>query len=400
MSDATPRRRRLVVANPAADVYGSDLQMLESVSGAIERGWDVTVVTPEGGPLLDMIGSRGAEVASADYPVLRRADASLAGMARLAIAGGRSIVRLRRLLKQLDADVLYVNTVTLPWWILGGRLAGVPVVCHVHEAEEKDSAIVRLALNSPLLAANALIVISTPAMRATTGLLPMLRRRARLIYNGVPDHAEVKPRLDWTMRPFRVVCVARLSPRKGTDVAVEAIATLRRRGHDVVLDLCGTAFAGYEWFVEQLEQRASQPDLAGAVTFSGYVSPVGEALHRAHVAIAPSLREPFGNAVVEAQLAERPIVASAAMGHLETVQHLETGMLVEPGSSDALADAIERLIDDEQLADRLAVAGRERSSREYSVERYHRQVADLLDELVERRHNAWWRRVLRRPRRR
>lgn len=381
-------RRHLVVANPSADVYGSDLQMLESVSSMIDRGWEVTIVTPDDGPLIPMIRARGAAVHFGDYPVLRRADASLLGVLRLAVAGVRSILRLRRLVAELAPDVVYVNTVTLPWWIAASRLARTPVVCHVHEAEESDPAFVRLALNAPLLAAHALIIISTSAMRATTGLLPPLRRRAHLVYNGVPAPEHVAPAPDPASRPFRLVCVARLSPRKGNDVAVEATAILRRRGHDVTLDLCGTPFAGYEWFERQLRDRADQPDLAGAVTFSGYVSPVAPALQRAHVALAPSLREPFGNAVVEAQLSERPIVAAAAMGHLETVQDRETGLLVEPGSAEAMADAVESLIEDPRLAARIARAGRERSEREYSPARYGTEIAALLEQAAARRRRT------------
>src|SRR5690606_39179601 len=91
--------------------------------------------------------------------------------------------------------------------------------------------------------------------------------------------------------PARVVLVGRLSPRKGTDVALEAIARLRGAGRDVRISLCGSVFAGYEWFEERLRARAAEADLTGAVDFVGYAD-VWEWFARADVVVVPSRVEP------------------------------------------------------------------------------------------------------------
>lgn len=371
----------LLITNPSADVYGSDLQMLESISAMIERNWKVIVTSPDDGPLLEMIEERGAVVERVRYPVLRRENASPVGLLRLMTAVLASMPSILRTIRRLDPDVLYVNTVTLPWWLLAGRLTRRPTVCHVHEAEQGDSRLVRTALTAPLLLAQRLIVISRPSMDALTETFARLGRSATLIYNGVPE-PDAEPELAAPDGgPRRIAVIGRLSPRKGTDVALETVALLRGRGRDVVLEVGGTAFAGYEWYVEQLHVRARRPDLAGAVTFSGYVSPVWPTLAAAEVVLAPSLREPFGNAVVEAQLAARPVVAAAAMGHLETVKDGDTGLLVQPGDPAAAAAAVEQLLDDPELAQRLAVNARIDARARFSLERYRRQIADVVSEL-------------------
>ena len=101
------------------------------------------------------------------------------------------------------------------------------------------------------------------------------------------------------------------------------------------------------------------PELAGRVRFSGYCSPIWPVLERADIVVAPSLQEPFGNVVVEAQLAGRPVVAAAAYGHLESITDVETGLLVPPGDAAALAEAV-RAADHRSRAGRPA---RERASR-------------------------------------
>ena len=74
----------ILLVNPGADVYGSDLQMLESVRGFIEAGHRVLVVVPSEGPLVAMLEGAGAVVQQTDFPVLRRTDQSARGLARLA----------------------------------------------------------------------------------------------------------------------------------------------------------------------------------------------------------------------------------------------------------------------------------------------------------------------------
>jgi glycosyltransferase involved in cell wall biosynthesis len=374
--------RTVLIANPSLDVYGADLQMVESVKGMRDAGWKVVVASPTPGPLAERLTELGAEVRVVPYPVLRRADSSVAGLLRLGVSALAALPRMRRLARSVGPDVCYVNTVTLPWWLVAGRRRGVPVVCHVHEAEPDVRASVRRAMASPLLLATAVLVNSRTSLDTLCDSLPRLRSRSRLVYNGVPgpDSDPEPPALG---RPIRIVSVGRLSPRKGPDLALEATALLVAEGYDVALELCGTVVPGQEAFLADLERRADRPDLQGRVTFTGYASPIWPALARADLFLAPARAEPFGNAVVEAQLAERPVVATAQQGHLETVADGETGLHVRTEDPAAMARALARLIDDPALARSLAVAGRERATVLFGAERYRSDIRTALEDLLD-----------------
>ena len=105
----------------------------------IERGWRVVVAVPADGPLVARLQERGAEVRFVSFPVLRRANTSVAGFARMAAEAALGLPRLLRVIKRVSPAVVYVNTVTLPWWLLAARLAGRPAICHLHEAETGDN---------------------------------------------------------------------------------------------------------------------------------------------------------------------------------------------------------------------------------------------------------------------
>lgn len=373
--------RTVLVAHPSADVYGADLQLLESVSAMVERGWRVVVAVPAEGPLVARLQERGAEVGFVDFPVLRRANTSARGFAQMVAQAALCVPRLARVIRRFAPSVVYVNTVTLPWWLFAARLAGRPTVCHLHEAETGDNQLVLKALLSPLLLAHRVIVISRSTLEAMAAIIPSLQAKAALIYNGVPG--PIDPPMPAARRgPIRAVVIGRLSPRKAPHLALEAVGRLRARGYDITLGVVGTAFEGYEWYVRELEERSAQPDLSGAVDFVGYASPVWPVLADADLAIAPSLREPFGNAVVEAQLARRPVVATAALGHTESIADGQTGLLVPAEDVEAMAAAIARVVDEPELAARIAEDARETAKTRFSIDRYRAEVAELIESLV------------------
>ncbi|WP_234417794.1 glycosyltransferase family 4 protein [Miniimonas sp. S16] len=371
----------MLVAHPSPDLYGSDLQLLETVSGFVDRGWRTVVALPERGPLAPLLRERGAEVLLAPFPTVSRSLLRPRAFARFAIETIRAWRGARQLLGVLKPKAVWVNTVTAPVWLVAAWSCRVPSVVHVHEAEEDGSRLVRTALTLPTALARRAVVNSRAAARALVQVLPLLEPRLVLVYNGVPE-PETEPlprgRRDGVVH---VALVGRLSPRKGTDIALDAIALLRTSGVDVHLDLYGAVFPGYEWYEADLRERAARADLDGAVTFHGYVRPVWTSLAAADIVVVPSRTEPFGNVAVEAQLAHRPVVVAAIQGLTEIVTDEVDGLHAEAGSAPALARAVRRIVENHELADRLAGAGRASAVERFSVSRYRAEVADVLASL-------------------
>ena len=374
----------VLVAHPSPDLYGSDRQLLETIRALTDAGHRVNAALPDDGPLLAELEALGARAAIVPFTVLRKSLLSPRGLLGLAARSGGEISRLRALIKANDAALVLVNTVTLPWWAPAGRAAGVPVLAHVHEAEDTQNLLVRAGLNAPLLAASRVVVNSQAAHDTLVRAQPLLARRTQVVHNGVPA-PEAPPRPLRERLPqasFRIAMVARLSPRKGVDVALDALGHLRADGLNATLQVCGSVFPGYEWYEEELRERAAQPDLAGHVELLGYVHPTWPVLYDADAVIVPSRVEPFGNTAVEAMHAERPLAASRVQGLAEVVTDGVTGLLVEPGSPRALADALLSLAADPGRARALARTARREAAERFGVERYRRAMAEVVDDLL------------------
>lgn len=384
---STDSRSPLVlVAHPSPDLYGSDWQLVETITGLIESGYRVNVALPLDGPLVPVLERVGAKVAVMDFTVLRKALLTPKGLAGLAASTPGEVARLRSVIRACGADLLLSNTVTIPWWPVAGRLAGVPVLSHVHEAEDTQRLVIRAGLNAPLLAANRIVANSAAARDALLSAQPVLASRTQVVHNGVA--APETPLAPLAERaagdPFRVAMVGRLSPRKGVDVLLEAIALLRERGVDASLQVAGSIFPGYEWYEEQLRERAAQPDLAGHVELLGYVHPTWRVLEAADAVVVPSRAEPFGNTAVEAMHAARPLVASRVQGLAEVVTDEVTGLLVPSEDPGALASALGRIAADPALATRLSADGRREAAERFTTEVYRGAMSGIVREMIGR----------------
>lgn len=387
----TPEDRRIVVAHPSPDVYGSDLQLLESIDGLVRHGWRPLVMLPDDGPLRPLLEGRGADVRILRYPVLRRALLRPGPLARFVVTAPVTVWRLRGELRRSRAAAVYVNTLTVPVWVAAARLAGLPVLCHSHEAEMLPRP-VQLALGAPLLLAARIIANSESTRAVLASSVPGLAARITVVPNGVPDPGPPAPlRRRGAEDDLRLVLVSRLSPRKGIHVALDAVALLRSRGRRVTLDLCGTTYPGYEWYERDLRNQAAEQGTAGAVTFHGYVAPTRPVLETADVVLVPSFGESFGNVAVEGMLAGRPVVASDVQGLSEIIDDGRTGVLVEPGSAEGLAAAVAALADDPGRAAALGTTAREEARRRFAVVEYQDRIAQLVGSVTgvrERRPSA------------
>jgi hypothetical protein len=363
-----------VAVHPHADLYGSDRMFLESLG---PLGPDVLAVLSTSGPLVEAVRARGVEVLVKDFPVLRKVELkdprkAVVFLRRFLSSVGTLAVWLR----EQGASVLYVSTVTAPEWLLAGRLAGVRVVCHVHESMPMSRPASALLL-SPLLAADLVVANSgdTQAwIRASLG--ERVARRTRVVHNGVREPASPAATPP-PGRPRSLVVVGRLSVIKGQDTAVRATALVRQAGHDVTLTLVGDCYPGYEAVEDGLRDLAVRERVDDVTVFTGFRDP-SPIVAAADVVLVPSRVESFGLAAVESLLLGRPVVATRIGGLPEVVRDGETGLLVPADDPRALADAVIRLLEDPQLAAALGAAGRADARARFSMPAFAAALADAV----------------------
>jgi glycosyltransferase involved in cell wall biosynthesis len=370
------------VAHPGAELYGSDRVFLESVR-ALRPAAEVVVTLPVDGPLRRLLEDEGVTVVVHRAPVLRKSAARPLGLLRLAGTTVRSLPGACRLIRSAGRDGIYVSTLTLPGWLVLGRLLGRRVVCHVHEAESTAPRWLRWLLALPVRAAGTVLVNSRFSESVLLASAPSLTGRTTVLGNPVPGPVAPEPARARLTGPVRLLFVGRLSPRKGPQVAVLALAELVRRGVDARLALLGSAYEGYEWFERELEELTAREGLTDRVDVLGFRADVWPHLQECDLVLVPSqVDEPFGNTAVEAVLAARPVVVSATSGLLEAAQGYSSGRLVAPSDPGAWADAVEELVGRWPATRREAAADAVTAAERHAPERYAPALRRLVLPLV------------------
>lgn len=168
--------------------------------------------------------------------------------------------------------------------------------------------------------------------------------------------------------------VARLHPEKGVMTVLDALPTILRDIPDARLEIYGD---GEERGL--LEEVVHERRLDDAVRFHGWVDSRKGFYRDFRVLAAPSRKESFGMAVVEAMASGLPVVASRVGGLQETIEDKVTGLLVPPDDADALAEALIRILKDPELARRMGEAGHARARDRYSEERFQHAWDTLLN---------------------
>jgi len=174
-----------------------------------------------------------------------------------------------------------------------------------------------------------------------------------------------------------VGAVGRLSEEKGFDLLIEAVTRAVARGADVELWIAGEG-------PEQAKLAALAAASPARVRLLGFRTDVRELQEAFDVFVLSSLREGLPNVVLEAMACEVPVLATRCGGVEAAVRDDVEGLLVPPGSVEALESGLVRLAADPNLRARLARAGRERVEREFSFARRMERFAQLYETLLPR----------------
>jgi glycosyltransferase involved in cell wall biosynthesis len=186
-------------------------------------------------------------------------------------------------------------------------------------------------------------------------------RVARRVHNHFPClvdemHFRILSAMPTDSDPARLLSVGRLSLEKGHEYLLEALVQLKARGIFCHLDIVGTGPQEH-----QLKAKTTELDLDAQVSFHGYI-PYGPALfslyREAGALVLSSLTEGFPQVVTESLSFGLPTVATAVGGIPSFLTDGKTALLVPSCDVPALAGAIERIVRDKDLRERLRCNGR------------------------------------------
>jgi glycosyltransferase involved in cell wall biosynthesis len=311
-------------------------------------------------------------------------------------------------------DVVHANLPLVPSFALPEELK-TALVCTVHstwkgEAEAiKSEGFRKLNLNEKFMLefnaflrssekklmhrADALIAVSQYTKKELTEFYSISEERIHVIYNGVHvekfkpsirSKADLRRELGLATDRRIILFVGRLYSRKG-------LPTLLQAAQKVVKDSKNTQFVisgeGFKQNEEKLRKLTRQYGIEDNVSFIGYFpdEKLPNLYAAADIFVLPALYENFPFAILEAQSTGLPVVSTRVGGIPELIIDNHTGLLVDPGDHEQLADAIMKLLQDSSFAQELGRKARQVIEEKFALPLVTSQVVDLYQKVAQKK---------------
>jgi glycosyltransferase involved in cell wall biosynthesis len=205
------------------------------------------------------------------------------------------------------------------------------------------------------------------------------------IYNGIGadryknqyDKESLKNRFNMAKKNRVISLIGTLSHKKGQLVFLSAARNILTR------------FKGIEFLIvgegplkEELKNKAKELGIESSVRFLGLQQDIPAILSLTDIFVLPSLYESLPNAILEAMAAGLAVVATDVGGVAEAVEDKQSGFLVEPKNSQAIADAIIKLLENEELRQAMGQRGREIVKKKFGLEKMISDYDNLYTSLL------------------
>ena len=372
------RRLRVLFVNPGRDLGGAERSLLLLLRWLRANGVDPTVGLFADGPFAVRVGALGIptvilDLAGAVRQASRYRAPGFFGTALLSFQALPAVVRLARLVRRLDVDVVHTNG--LKAHLLGGlagRLVRRPVVWHLRDFLPHGLAgrvFRRSARSLPSLVFVVSDAVAADLRAPGQPTVPIVKLYDPIDishFGPCPSTEHIREELSLSAEAPLIGMVAHLTPWKGHEdflriARIVGVAVPEAR----FLVAGGPIYEteGHSGYAEWLRGRAVELGLGDRVTFLGKRDDVPKILASLDVLVhCPTAPEPYGLVVIEAMAAQRPVVAARAGGIPEIVEHEVTGLLTDPGDVSAFAGSVLRLLGDPALRRRMGEAGRRRAT--------------------------------------
>jgi glycosyltransferase involved in cell wall biosynthesis len=402
---------RVVYLNPIGEVGGAELSLLDLMASVAEAvpGIERHLIVAGAGLLVERAESLGVTVhvlplpeslASAgdsglsDEGWLGKIVALLIRGMPLALTGRRYAGRLGDLLRQLSPTLVHSNGIKTHLLLRLSGFNGAPVIWHVRDFYGLRPLMLQ-ALRWARGGVSRAIAISEAVGRDAGAILEGVP--VTVIHNaidtvrfapGVGEGARLDDLAGVPAAPegtVRVGLVATYARWKGHDLFMTAISRLRSSRPVRFYIVGGPIYKtrGSQFSEEELRALAGRLGVSDRLAFVPFQDEAAAAFRALDVVIhASTCPEPFGRTIVEAMACGRPVIVANAGGASELFTDGEDALGVAPGDPDALARAMDRLIDGD--AERHAIGERARATAlgRYARERLGREVSDVYAQLT------------------
>ena len=312
------------------------------------------------------------------------------------VAGIRNLIFLKRLVREKNISLIVTYHESSDFYGLAlSQICHIPVISSRRDMSFKTRRRHRLAYKLVGGYFDAVIAVSNAVKKEVVKRHWFPEKRIVTIYNAININEYGKTKDGHALRdkigidpnhPI-VGVVANILKIKGHHYFVHAASIIHRRNPDVEFLVVGYEAKKPGYSIAELKQYGEQVGISQNLHFIGGRKDTADLISLFDVAVLASLSEGFSNVILEYMASSKPVVATEVGGNPEIVVHGETGLLVPPADSKALANAILSILKDKEAALRFGRACRKRVEERFSLDIMLRNYENLFEQVINSREN-------------
>lgn len=385
--------KNVLIVNQSAELYGADKALLELIENYPE-GYTPIVVLHQDGPLKLRLENLGVKVIRSSVVKVKRGILKPGFFLRLPFDVVRSIRHINKELAGTRIDLVHSNAISVFIGAFYTFFLRKKHLWHVHEIIEHPKALAHFYPKVVSFFSDRIIFNSEASFRQFRIVKKNISKKSAIVHNGqkrdvaVTDAGQIASIRKNTFcisseNAVVIGLIGRISRLKGQILLLKSFRKLLGKHPNIHLVYVGSPPDGQEHFLEALTEKIHTLGLHEKVTvvdFQEHIWPIYDALD---IVVVPSTEpESFGLVATEAMLSQKPVVGSRLGGLAEIIEDGKTGFLFEPKNADDLADKLDRLVSDPELAAVFGRNGKTRVAENFSCEKYVGGVRREYDALT------------------
>lgn len=377
--------KRILYLHAGAEMYGADKVLLELIKGLDHKEFEVHVILPNDGVLVEALRQVGAKVSVLDYPILRRKYFNPKGIVDYIRSYNFYAKQIALYARQHNIDMVHNNTAAVLEGIYLKRKLKLPLIWHVHEIIVKPKAISDF-INMLMGRYADKIVTVSQAVANHIKQSPFIKdSQVEVIYNGVDnavyypmDASSIREKFDIAQDALVIGMIGRVNAIKGQNDFIEAVEPLLEKNEQAVAFLAGGVFPGEEWRLEELDKRIASSSVVSQIHRIDYYDKTSELYNMFDIFVLPSIKpDSLPTVVLEAMACSKPVVGYNNGGIAEMVVDDKSGYLVKPNRPQELSNAISLLLDSSEKREKFGRVGYQRQRELFSLESYIKNFSEL-----------------------
>lgn len=375
-----------------SEISGGQLCLLEILEHLDREEYNPFVVVPEAGQLPEALREMGIESVIMPFGSYSQGEKTAFDVVKMVATSIWLIPKMIKFIRENRINLVYANAPrTLLWGTLAARLAGVPVVWHLHLIlrGRKAKAMVRLLLR---LGVDHVITVSKAV--ADSFITPKHKpKHLSVVYNGAdlnrfnPAIASDKFRREFALAPHQLAIgiIGQISAEKGHLTFINVAAVVCNQHPDARFFIVGGQPFGEGGipFINELMERVSELGLTENVVFTGPRSDIPDILAGLDILVSASeVPEACPRVVIEGMASGKVVIATENGAVPEIIDDNSDGLLFPVNDHEKLAQLIEAVFNDSELHKAIKAGAREKAEVKFDLKCYHASITDILKSFV------------------